>query len=70
MALARALATDPALLLLDEPLAALDPDTRSLVRATLHHRLASFAGATVLVTHDPLDALTLADELVLSLIHI
>lgn len=64
VALARALATDPALLLLDEPLAALDPDTRSLVRATLHHRLASFAGATVLVTHDPLDALTLADELV------
>ena len=64
VALARALATDPALLLLDEPLAALDPDTRAQVRAALHQRLAGFAGATVLVTHDPLDALTLADELV------
>ena len=63
-ALARALATDPELLLLDEPLSALDPQTRSATRADLAHRLREFPGATVLVTHDPLDALTLADELV------
>lgn len=63
-ALARALATDPDLLLLDEPLSALDPQTRSVTRAELAHRLAGFPGMTVLVTHDPLDALTLADRLV------
>ena len=64
MALARALATDPRLLLLDEPLSALDPELRPQVRATLAARLRTYAGSTVLVTHDPLDALTLADHLV------
>ena len=64
VALARALATDPALLLLDEPLAALDPDTRARTRSDLATRLAAYGGVTVLVTHDPLDALTLADHLV------
>ncbi|MDO5503643.1 MAG: ABC transporter ATP-binding protein [Actinomycetia bacterium] len=62
-ALARALATDPDVLLLDEPLSALDPATRAEVRAGLAHRLARFPGVTILVTHDPLDALTLADHL-------
>ncbi|CAN5410392.1 ABC transporter ATP-binding protein [soil metagenome] len=63
-ALARALATDPTLLLLDEPLSALDPHTRSATRADLHRRLRDFDGIAILVTHDPLDALTLADRLV------
>ncbi|HET7397027.1 MAG TPA: ABC transporter ATP-binding protein [Intrasporangium sp.] len=64
VALARALATDPRLLLLDEPLASLDPDTRARTRSDLSARLAAYDGVTVLVTHDPLDALTLADRLV------
>src|SRR5665647_3191196 len=64
VALARALATDPALLLLDEPLSALDPTTRAQTRADLGARLRAFSGVTILVTHDPLDALSLADRLV------
>jgi molybdate transport system ATP-binding protein len=65
VALARALAVDPALLLLDEPLAALDASTRLDTRAELHRHLAEHPGATLLVTHDPLDALVLADRLVI-----
>ncbi|MFI6522656.1 ABC transporter ATP-binding protein [Spirillospora sp. NPDC050679] len=64
VALARALAVRPRLLLLDEPLAALDAHTRLEIRAALRRRLAGFAGAAVLVTHDPLDAMVLADRLV------
>lgn len=63
VALARALATDPDVLLLDEPLAAIDPETRAAVRAGLGERLSRFEGHTVMVTHDPLDALTLADHI-------
>jgi molybdate transport system ATP-binding protein len=65
VALARALAVGPVLLLLDEPLAALDARTRLDTRAELHHHLAEHPGATLLVTHDPLDALVLADRLVI-----
>ncbi|MET7703886.1 ABC transporter ATP-binding protein [Streptomyces sp. NPDC005485] len=64
VALARALATRPRLLLLDEPLAALDARTRLDVRAQLRHHLAEFEAVAVLVTHDPLDAMVLADRLV------
>ena len=63
VALARALAGDPALLLLDEPLAALDARTRLDVQAELKRHLADFAGPCLLVTHDPLEALVLADRL-------
>ncbi|WP_432157081.1 ABC transporter ATP-binding protein [Streptomyces sp. bgisy153] len=63
-ALARALATHPRLLLLDEPLAALDARTRLEVRAQLRRHLAEFEAVAVLVTHDPLDAMVLADRLV------
>ncbi|MFE9774618.1 ABC transporter ATP-binding protein [Streptomyces sp. NPDC005931] len=64
VALARALATHPRLLLLDEPLAALDARTRLEVRARLRRHLAAFEAVAVLVTHDPLDAMVLADRLV------
>ncbi|MDN5796820.1 MAG: ABC transporter ATP-binding protein [Intrasporangium sp.] len=64
VALARALAADPDLFLLDEPLSALDPETRARTRSELARRLRDYGGVTVLVTHDPLDALTLADRLV------
>ncbi|KIE25700.1 ABC transporter ATP-binding protein [Streptomyces sp. MUSC 125] len=64
VAVARALATRPRLLLLDEPLAALDARTRLEVRAQLRRHLAEFEAVAVLVTHDPLDAMVLADRLV------
>jgi molybdate transport system ATP-binding protein len=64
VALARALAPDPDLLLLDEPLSALDAATRADVRRVLRAHLDAFAGPAVVVTHDAVDALTLADRLV------
>ncbi|GAA0579321.1 ABC transporter ATP-binding protein [Kribbella sandramycini] len=65
VALARALATSPDVLLLDEPLAALDASTTLHVRAELGQHLQRFTGRTLLVTHDPLDAMVLADRLVI-----
>jgi molybdate transport system ATP-binding protein len=64
VALARALILEPPLLLLDEPLSALDAGTRGSVRRQLKEVLGAYGGATVLVTHDPADALALADQLV------
>ena len=65
VALARALAIQPHLLLLDEPLAALDVATRQTVRRDLRRYLSSFQGAVVLVTHDPIDAYALADRVLI-----
>ena len=65
VALARALAIDPRLLLLDEPLAALDASARGDVRRDVKRHLASFAGIRILITHDPLEAVALADRLVI-----
>jgi molybdopterin-binding protein len=65
VALARALAIDPRLLLLDEPLAALDASARGSVRRDLKRHLASFAGIRIVITHDPLEAIALADRLVI-----
>src|SRR6266700_4396860 len=65
VALARALAIDPRLLLLDEPLAALDASARGDVRRDLKRHLASFAGIRIVITHDPLEAVALADRLVI-----
>nr|WSW47307.1 ABC transporter permease [Streptomyces sp. NBC_01001] len=62
VALARALATRPRLLLLDEPLAALDQTTRARVRHTLRTHLAGFGGVCLIVTHDPVEAVSLADR--------
>jgi len=64
VALARALAPDPRLLLLDEPLAALDVTTRAEVRRDLKRHLESFEGIRLVVTHDPLEAVALADRLI------
>jgi molybdate transport system ATP-binding protein len=60
VALARALARDPAILLLDEPLAALDAHTRVAVRTELQQLLAGLEIPTLLVTHDFEDASALA----------
>jgi molybdate transport system ATP-binding protein len=62
VAVARALAADPALLLLDEPMAALDIAVLPALRQTLRRVLTG--RSAVLVTHDPLDALLLADRVV------
>jgi molybdenum ABC transporter ATP-binding protein len=61
--LARALARDPEVLLLDEPLSALDAHTRATVRAELRELLESFGLPTLLVTHDYEDAAALAGRI-------
>ena len=63
VALARALAREPGVLLLDEPLSALDAHTRASVRAHLQDVLSELALPTVIVTHDFRDATALADRI-------
>ena len=64
VALARALVMEPRLLLLDEPLAALDAGARAALRRDLRRHLSSYDGSCLIVTHDPLEAMTLAERLV------
>ena len=64
VALLRTMATEPRLLLLDEPLSSLDVTIRAEVRRELARQLAEFKGIRILVTHDPLEAVALADRLV------
>lgn len=61
-ALARALSVEPRLLLLDEPLSALDAGLRQKMREELAALQADLQIPTVLITHDPEDAIMLADE--------
>jgi molybdate transport system ATP-binding protein len=63
VAVARALARSPRVLLLDEPMAALDPHTRGSVRAELHDLLRELRLPALLVTHDFEDAAALADRI-------
>jgi molybdate transport system ATP-binding protein len=64
VAMARALVTDPRLLLLDEPLAALDASVKTTVRRVLRDVLRQSKAANVLVTHDLLDAVALSDKMI------
>lgn len=63
VALARALAPAPELLLLDEPLSALDVGSRARIRRLLASHLSDFSGPRILITHDPAEAFQLADEI-------
>ncbi len=63
VALARSLAAEPELLLLDEPLSALDQPTREELRGVLQDLLADLSIPTIHVTHDRDEALTLADHI-------
>jgi molybdate transport system ATP-binding protein len=64
-ALARALVTEPRLLLLDEPLSALDAPLRERLRPELRRLLSGFSAPVLLVTHDRLDAIALADRVLI-----
>lgn len=64
VALARALATEPAVLLLDEPLAAVDAGARAELRQLVRDELRRYAGARLVVTHDPVEAAALADRMI------
>ena len=67
VALARTVAPRPRLLLLDEPLSALDTPTRSELRKELRRLLAEWSIPTIIVTHDPTEVVALADEVIVLL---
>lgn len=62
VAIARALAAEPQVLLLDEPMAALDVQNASAVRTLLRESLGATALPTIVVSHDVIDAMVLADR--------
>ena len=64
MALARAIVRTPRLFLMDEPLSNLDAKLRSVMRAQLKHLQRDLATTTIYVTHDQIEAMTLADRIV------
>ena len=64
VALARALATSPGLLLLDEPLSALDAKVRVHLRHEIKELQRELGVTTIMVTHDQEEALTMADRIV------
>ena len=63
VALARALATDPAVLLLDEPFASADAPLRKNLRDDARRRLKAANTTTLMVTHDPAEAMAMADRI-------
>lgn len=63
VALGRAIAIDPSVLLLDEPLAALDPQLRNDLRRQLAKIVGDVGCGTLIVTHDQHEALALADKI-------
>lgn len=63
VALARALVIEPEVLLLDEPLSALDVSTRAELQGTLAEHLEAFRGPRLLITHDPAEAFLFADTI-------
>jgi len=65
VALARALAPGPGVVLLDEPFSGLDTTLRSQIRDQTLHLLKSRRAATLLVTHDPEEAMALGDRIAL-----
>ena len=65
IALARALAPEPELILLDEPFAALDAELRSRIRDEIKQVLDKVSSTTILVTHDQEEALSIADRVAL-----
>lgn len=64
VALSRALAVSPRLLLLDEPLSAIDASVRTDLRASLVERIATYDGTALVVSHDPADVMALASRVI------